>query len=235
MTDLETLRVGFAFTAGAATFFAPCSFPLLPGYVAYYIGRDDGGTETPGARLRRAGAVGVVTSLGFFVVYGVLAGIVLTVGARALANVSLLELIVGVLLILLGGAMALGRFDASGWHLDLPERRRSMRGFFLFGVVYAAAAAGCTAPVFVGIAGLALSAGPVGATVTLAAYAAGMSVVMVLVTGLSAVGSGTVLRAVSRNTGRVSRVTGGLLVLAGITQVYLFLFRFDGLRLLGLG
>lgn len=234
MTDVEALRIGFAFTAGAATFFAPCSFPLLPGYVGFYLGQGDGSADPLRTRLRRAGVVGVVTSLGFFVVYAGLAGVVLAVGTRALANVSVLELVVGALLILLGGAMATGRFDPAALHVRLPKRERSPSGFFLFGVLYAAAAAGCTAPVFVGVATLALSAGPLGAILTLGAYATGMSALMVLVTGLSALGRGAALRRVSRNTGRIARAAGVLLVLAGVAQIYLFLFAFDGLRILGL-
>jgi len=233
MVDLESLRLGFAFSAGAATFFAPCSFPLLPGYVSYYLGQDDGPTSLSG-RLLQAGVVGVVTSLGFFLVYAVLAGVVVAVGTRALANISVLELVVGSLLIVLGVAMASGRFDASALHIQLPERERSPSGFFLFGVVYAAAAAGCTAPVFIGIASLGLSGGPVTAVVTLGAYAAGMSLLMIGVTALSALGKGTVLRAASRNTGLISQAAGVLLVVAGVAQIYLFLFEFDGLRILGL-
>lgn len=233
MLDLESLRLGFAFSAGAATFFAPCSFPLLPGYVSYYLGQDEDPTSLSG-RLLRAGVVGAVTSLGFFLVYAVLAGVVVAVGTQALANISVLELVVGALLIVLGVAMASGRFDPSALHVQLPERERSPSGFFLFGVVYAAAAAGCTAPVFIGIASLGLSGGPVTAVVTLAAYAAGMSLLMIVVTALSALGKGTVLRAASRNTGLISRVAGVLLVVAGVAQIYLFLFEFDGLRILGL-
>lgn len=233
MVDLESLRLGFAFSAGAATFFAPCSFPLLPGYVSYYLGQDDGPTSLSD-RLLRAGVVGIVTSLGFFVVYAVLAGVVVAVGTQALTNISVLELVVGGLLIVLGGAMASGRFDPSALHIQLPERERSPSGFFVFGVVYAAAAAGCTAPVFIGIASLGLSGGPVTAVVTLAAYAAGMSLLMIGVTALSALGKGTVLRAASRNTGLISRAAGVLLVIAGLAQIYLFLFQFDGLRILGL-
>jgi cytochrome c-type biogenesis protein len=234
MVDLESLRLGFAFSAGAATFFAPCSFPLLPGYVSYYLGTDDGTSAPLGDRLVRAGVIGVVTSLGFFLVYAVLAGVVVAVGTQALTNISVLELVVGSLLIVLGTAMASGRFDPSALHVQLPERERSPSGFFLFGVVYAAAAAGCTAPVFIGIASLGLSGGPVTAVVTLGAYAAGMSLLMIGVTALSAVGKGAVLRAASRNTGRIARAAGVLLVVAGIVQIYLFLFRFDGLGILGL-
>jgi len=88
--------------------------------------------------------------------------------------------------------------------------------------------------VFVGIALLGLSGGPVTAVATLGAYAAGMSLLMIAVTALSALGKGTVLRRLSRNTGLVARVAGVLLVAAGAVQIYLFLFRFGGLAMLGL-
>lgn len=232
--DLDGLRIGFAFAAGAATFFAPCAFPLLPGYVAFYLGQGDGNGNAPlPARLGRAVAVGALASLGFFVVYGVLAGIVASVGAGALADIATLELAVGGLLVVLGAAMASGRFDPS-LHVQLPERRRSAGGFFLFGVVYGVAAAGCTAPIFVGLALFALGSGPLGAAVVLGSYAAGMATLMVAVTLLAAVGRAGLLHTLSRNTGRVSRVAGALLALAGVAQIYLFVFDFDPLGVLRL-
>lgn len=231
--DPPALRLGFAFAAGAATFFAPCAFPLLPGYVGYYLGQDDGPIPV-GRRLRRAAAVGAVASLGFFLVYAALAGFVVASGTRALAGISVLEPVVGALLIVLGAGMASGRVDPAALHVRLPERERSPSGFLLFGIAYAAAAAGCTAPVFVGVATLGLSTGPVGAVLTLGAYAAGMSVLLIAVTGLSALGKGAVLRAASHSADRVARAAGALLVLAGIAQIYLFLFRYDGFRILGL-
>jgi cytochrome c-type biogenesis protein len=234
MVDVDGLRIGFAFAAGAATFFAPCAFPLLPGYVAYYLGQGDGSESKPlPNRLGRAAFVGVLASLGFFVVYGALAGIVASFGAGALADIATLELVVGGLLVVLGLAMASGRFDPS-LHVQLPERRRSAGGFFLFGVVYGVAAAGCTAPIFVGLALFALGSGPLGAAVVLGSYAAGMATLMIAVTLASAIGRAGLLRTLSRNTGRVSRVAGALLALAGVAQIYLFVFDFDWLGILRL-
>jgi cytochrome c-type biogenesis protein len=247
--DLDALRLGFAFSAGVATFFAPCAYPLLPGYVAYYLGRGESNTNgaagsangagsvtsaggTTGARLRRAAFVGLLVSAGFVLVYAALAGVVLAAGARLLSNVAVLELVVGALLVVLGVAMALGRGPQLG-HLALPERRRSAVGFVAFGVVYAAAAAGCTAPVFVAVALAALSGGPATALATLGAYAAGMSLLMVAVTVASALGRDALLRRLP-DPGRVSRAAGALLALAGVAQIYLFVFAFDGLATLGL-
>lgn len=225
--------VGFAFSLGAATFFAPCAYPLLPGYVAYFLGQDGGRRRSRRADLRRAATVGAVVSAGFFAVYGVLAAVAATVGVRLLSNVAVLELVVGALLVALGAAMV------AGWSLPtprvgLPERRRSGLGFFLFGVIYAAAAAGCTAPLFIAVATRALAAGPAGAVATLLAYAAGMSVLMIVVTGLTALGRDALLRKFTHHAGRIERVAGALLIVAGLVQVYFFLFEFDGLATLGL-
>lgn len=279
--------VAFAFSAGAGTFFAPCAYPLLPGYVSFYLGetagegRADGGaadadasggngsaaadsnsraadpsspvagpgtgrvaertadalgTVLPGetaARLVRAAVVGVVVSLGFFLVYGLLAGVTAAVGSRLLGSVSLLELVVGVVLIVVGAATALG-YDLPTPTVRLPERRRSVGGFFAFGVLYAAAAAGCTAPVFVGIGVQAVAAGPPTALAAFGAYAAGMSLLMVAVTVAAALGRNALLAAARGRTSLIERGMGVLLAAAGVVQLYFFLFRFDGLSVLGL-
>ena len=234
LVEFGSVRLGFAFGLGTATFFAPCAFPLLPGYVAFFLGRNADATPPVGVRLRRAVAVGALTSLGFFLVYGVLAGVAVGVGTRVLGNVTVLELVAGLVMVVLGAAMAAGLYSPGNLHVRLPERKRTPTGFFAFGVVYAAAAAGCTAPLFVAVVTTALSTGPVAGVATLAAYAGGMSALMVAVTLLSALGRDAVLGRVPQLTGRISRVAGVVVVLAGLLQVYFFVFRFDGLRYLGL-
>lgn len=230
---LAPVRVGFAFGLGTATFFAPCAFPLLPGYVAFFLGRDADDRSSRLRRLRRAVVVGGVTSAGFFLVYAVLAALALSVGTRALRNVAVLELVVGLLVLGLGLGMAAGRFHLSRLPVVLPERRRSVRGYALFGVVYAAAAAGCSAPAFVAVASLALASGPTAVVVLLGAYAAGMAVPMVGITVLSALGRDTLVYRLSLTTGSFSRAAGVVLVLAGLVQLYYYLVVFDGLSHLG--
>ncbi len=221
MTEVGALRLGFAFSAGVATFFAPCAYPLLPGYVAFYLG--DARSASPGGRLRRAAAVGGLASLGFFAVYAALAGVAAAVGTRALRDIAVLELAVGGLLVVLGVGMAAGRVTPSALHVRLPNRERSRTGFLAFGVVYAVAAAGCTAPLFVGIAGVALSSGPAGAVAVFAAYAAGMAALMLLVTGLTAAGHDRLLRRLSGRSDLVGRAAGVLLVAAGLAQIAFYL------------
>lgn len=220
----------YALSAGAATFFAPCAYPLLPGYLAYYLGLEDGPTtERP---LRRAAMVGLLVSLGFAIVYAVLGGLVAVAGSRLLANVATLELVVGLLMIGLGVAMATGRLRGIDAPIQLPERRRSWVAFLGFGVVYGVAAAACTAPIFLGVVGLAVSRGGPVLLASLGSYLLGMSLLMVGLTLATALGRDALVRALTPDLDRLPRVAGLLLALAGVVQVYLFLFRYDGLALL---
>jgi cytochrome c-type biogenesis protein len=225
--DGETIRLGFAFGLGTATFFASCALPLLPGYVAYYVGQE-GEPEPLPTRLRRGVTVATVTSLGFLAVFAALAALTFAVGTQLLRNIAVLELVVGVALVGLGLGLATGRLSDGLVHVQLPERRRGALGYFTFGVVYAAAAAGCTAPLFIGVASLAL-ANPANAIPLLGAYAAGMVVLMVGVTLLTALGQQTVVRRLTANTRLITRVAGVVLAIAGVVQIYYFLFVFDGL------
>lgn len=232
MSQLEQLRLGFAFSAGVATFFAPCAYPLLPGYIAFYVG--DIASDAPASvRVQRAGHVAALISSGMLSVYATLAVLVALVGTQSLSNLAVLELIVGTGLVLLGAGIATGRCSVSAFHVRLPTRRRSKSGFLLFGVVYAVAAAGCTAPLFVGLVGVAIGAGPVGAVTVFAAYAAGMVLLMGAITGATMLGYDRLLAPLAVSSDRFEQLAGVLLILAGLAQIYLFLFRYGGMSQLG--
>ena len=238
MTALDTVSLlSLSFSAGTATFFAPCAFPLLPGYLSYFLSDTASAavadTEPAegrligrlGGPLARAGVVSITAALGMTLVYVGLAGTTITLGAAALADIAVLELVVGSVFVLGGGAMTLG------WKVDrslvrLPERRRSLGGFFVFGVLYAAAAAGCTAPLFIAVVVRGIAAGPsVGVGLALA-YALGMSVVLIVVTVGSALGGTSLVSTISQHTKPIYRLSGGLLVASGIAEIYYYFYGF---------
>lgn len=231
--DLAELRLGFAFFLGCTTFFAPCAFPMVPSYVAYYLGDEEG--ETRRAILRRAGTVSAVAACGMFAVYLGLVGVAVAVGSRYLQRLVLLGAVVGLALIALGGAMLADVTNGRLLTVRLPERRRSYRGYFAFGVGYAVAAAGCTAPLFVAVVLSSLTVGATAAFLTVGVYAAGMATMFVLVTLVTAVGRAALLDPLVSRGALLERAAGALLIAAGIVQLYLFLFRYGGLAQLGLG
>lgn len=227
--------LGLAFSAGSATFFAPCSFPLLPGYLSYFLGATvddaarsddpDGPVGRLGRPLVRGAVTGGVAAVGILVVYVGLAGTAIALGARALSDIAIMELVVGTVFVVSGTAMAAG-WRPTDHLVRLPERNRSRAGFFAFGVLYATAAAGCTAPLFIAIILKGLTVGPVQGVGIAVAYAAGMGVVMVTLTSLAAVGGTSVVGRLSGRTAQIQRIAGGLLALSGVAEVYYYVYGF---------
>ena len=200
--------------AGVATFFSPCAYALLPGYVGYYVAAVDDG-EDP--RLAGAIARGLAASAGVVAVIGVLAVAVLLVGGAVADYVDVLEPLVGVALVGLGLLVFAGR--GPGWHMDLPARRRSVLGFALFGGGYAVASAGCVAPLFLAIVVRAATFPPAGSLLVLGAYAAGLGALLLGATVTIAVGHAGVVGRLTRHRRLVDRAAGVALVLAGIGQL----------------
>ncbi|ELZ91331.1 cytochrome c biogenesis protein [Haloferax mucosum ATCC BAA-1512] len=203
----------FAVTAGVATFFAPCAYPLLPGYVGYYLSREEadlGGAVTRGA----------VASLAALVVLGAIGSVLSVVGNRIAAQVQLLEPVIGAALVVFGVLLYTGR--APSLHVVLPEYRASVAGFGVFGAVYGLAAAGCVVPILFGVVTQSLALPTAQAIISLGAYAAAAALPLAIVTVLTAVGGGLV-RSVSGYVGRIQKVAAGVMILAGAWQIWLAL------------
>jgi len=225
-----------AFSAGTVTFFAPCAFPLLPGYLSYFLGDTAAWTDgdaTAGAVTRRvrrplsrAALISVAASLGITLVYVGLAGTTAVLGARALADIAVLEVVVGGVFLLAGVAMTAGWRGSTLVHVQLPERRRSVVGFFLFGVLYAGAAAGCTAPLFLAVVAKGLASTPAVGVGIAVAYALGMSVVLTALTGVSALGGSSAVSVLREHTDRIYRASGVLLAASGLAEMYYFFYGF---------
>jgi len=201
--------VTFAVGAGLATFFAPCAYPLLPGYVGYTLQGDETG-------LGGATARGLAASAGAVVVLAAVGGLLLAVGGRLARHLTLLEPLVGAALVVFGVLALTGRGPTL--HLRLPERRASVAGAAVFGGGYALAAAGCVVPVVLGVFTQALALAPSRAAVALGSYAAATALPLTGVTLLSAVGSDA-LRAWSARVGTIQRLAGVVMILAGVAQV----------------
>ncbi|WP_372912881.1 cytochrome c biogenesis CcdA family protein [Salinigranum sp.] len=207
--DAFSGTLAFALSAGLATFFAPCAYPLLPGYVGYYLSQED--ADILGAVVR-----GSAATLGALAVLALVGGALVSLGTRTVSNLAVLEPVVGVALVAFGLALLTGR--APQVHLLLPEHRSSVPGFVLFGGVYAVAAAGCVLPVVFGVAAQALTLPTGQAVAVVAVYAVSMALPLLGVTLLAAVGSDA-LRGVSRHVGTVQRVAALVMVVAGVAQV----------------
>jgi cytochrome c-type biogenesis protein len=204
--------IGFAVSAGLVTFFAPCAFPLLPGYIGYYLSQND--VDRPSGV-----AVPALAAAGSALFVLILVGaIVFAFGQVVRRWLPLFEPLVGAALIVLGSLMLVD--ITPDLFLPLPERPESTVGFGLFGAGYAAAAAGCVVPLLLGVLTQALAFPLVRGGIIFGGYALSVALPLVGVTLLAAAGNDT-WRHVGRYTGHLQTIAAGLMILAGVGQLYL--------------
>lgn len=221
--------------AGIATFFNPCAFPLLPGYLTYQlaeVGRRQG--QMSGAFLY-GGAVAAVGLTTFnLLLGGILAGLgTAFLGSLALAaeepsaSVRIFRGIVGVLLIALGLSHVTGRglsfgfLEGVGHRFRVRKGTRATWGLYAYGFGYSAVGIGCGAPILAGLSVFAFSYGGFGATLTaFLIFSLTMGLLMIAVSTLPALAGGTSVRRLSRSTGRIQRIAGASQALVGL---FLFL------------
>lgn len=207
--------VVFAVTAGVTTFFSPCAYPLLPGYIGFYVNQTEGqGSSLGGSVLR-----GLVAGTGVLVTFMALFGAAYWLGQNLLTNITILETAVGVALVAFGLLVV---FDlAPSLSVSLPKRRSGLTGFGIFGAGYALAAAGCVAPVFIGVVSQSMTMDLVPAMLVVGSY---IGIVVVLMVALTvATGVGLVANAgwIAGHTKTLERIAGIVMILAGLGQIYL--------------
>jgi len=224
--------IALAFTAGLVATLNPCGFAMLPAYLSWYLEGDtpvaDANASTPTLpdRLARALLVGATVSLGFLVVFGI-AGTLITAGVRSFIDyVPWVAMIIGAALAALGVALLTGR-DVT---VALPKPQadtnsRQLRSMLAFGGSYAVASLSCTLPVFLAVVGSTFTrADTASGIATFVAYAAGMSVVLLIVTIALAAAEHSLVARIRGLARHVNRAAGVLLVIAGGYIVYYWIF-----------
>jgi cytochrome c biogenesis protein CcdA len=214
--------LSLAFGAGLVATINPCGFAMLPAYLSYFMGIQSEERSKADA-LRSAFAVGGVVSAGFLVVFGI-AGIVITAGFRAFTQwIPWIALGIGVLVGVLGVAMLFFGYEL---RVGLPKAKRGRRGegwgnVFSFGVSYGVASLSCTLPVFlVAVAGQLTQRSLVGGVAVFLAYTVGMSLMLLTITVVLALGKTTLVGRLRSSAQYINRASGAILVAAGAFIVW---------------
>lgn len=215
----ETLVINvlFALTAGVTTFFSPCAYPLLPGYVGFYVNSVD----AESASVTGAGIRGVAAAVGVLATFAILGGATAWVGHETLSGITVFETLVGGFLVVFGLFVALDR--APSLSVSLPKRRSSVFGFGLFGAGYALAGVGCVAPIFLAVVARAIALPTETAVLVLGVYAGVVAVLMAATTVATGVGLVSNANYVMTHAGWLKRLAGVVMVVAGLGQLYLSL------------
>lgn len=178
---MPSLNLAFAFTAGMLATINPCGWAMLPSFIAYYLGVEeiDFGERSFTQRAREGLAVGALITLGFLTVF-TLMGAVITFGLRILVRyLPLGTVLIGALLTIIGVWMFFGGNLPFKLPALSPQRVRSPKAMYLFGVAYGLVSLSCTLPVFLVVVGVSIPQNTwLNVVMTFAAYGIGMAVVL---------------------------------------------------------
>jgi cytochrome c-type biogenesis protein len=213
-----------ALSAGIITAFNPCGFAMLPAYVSYFVGQTAPGAEQPplAKRLLRAALTGGVVTIGFMTVYGVMGIVATEFLSRITSVVPFISIGVGVVLAVLGVAMLRG-YELK---LRLPRMKSARKGssmasMYVYGVSYAVVSLSCG---FAGFLSTVISASNEGSFVdsmkVYLAFTSGMGLVLILLSFAVALAQQGFVRGMKKVLPYVNRISGAMLILAGLYVAY---------------
>lgn len=227
-----TMLLVFGFLAGAFSFFAPCAFVLLPGYVSYYLAQTENRDDSQNKILHSI-SIGLVAGLGaiiFFLFLGVGVSLVGSSLSHYLIRIkpliALFILILGIML-LANVSMDLSKIRNL---IPIPFSGRqdmdsiSLRGFFLYGFGYGLATTGCTFPIFISLIIVPITSGRfLTGFLTFVSFALAMGLFMIATTVLIGFSRDALIKKMITSTKWIKRISGLILILAGLYLGYFFI------------
>lgn len=214
--------LAYAFGVGMVATFNPCGFAMLPAYLSYFLGLEGANQDAPRASVMRALAVGATTAAGFILVFGLLGVVLKPTLDTVQEKLPWVTIVLGVGLVALGIYMLTGRsFTVNLPKLTKGTNSRELSSVFLFGVSYAIVSLSCTIGVFIAVVSTTMeSANFVSGVAVFLAYGAGMGLVLMVLTMAIALARQGLVRSLRRILPYINRISGVLLVLAGVYVSY---------------
>ena len=215
-----------ALFAGIASFFSPCSFPMLPGYMAYYFG-----IGKKGAGFKKAIIGGTAGALGIISIYFIVGALLLYSASIVAPYIPMIGLVVGIILIILGALMFTPlQYDALLKPFKpISDALRKFGGkrehgfsakLFGYGVAYGGAATGCTAPIFLAVIVAAMASSLTTGIIALLIYSLSAGILMIIVTLMMAAVETKAIDFMKRNTERIKWVSALILIIVGAYLIW---------------
>ena len=207
-----------ALVSGMVATVNPCGFALLPAYLSAFVGMDDRSSRA--SAVGRAVAVSAVLTAGFITVFGLLGVVFGSALSEVQRRAPWLTIGIGVVLVCLGIWMLTGR-ELS---VRIPKLQRggsdgTLASMYLFGVSYAVASLSCAIAPFLTVTS-SRSANLLSRIVTFTLYGVGMGVIITVLTVAVAFARSGVVARFRSALPFMTRIAGGLMVVAGLYVAY---------------
>ncbi|MFI0425240.1 cytochrome c biogenesis CcdA family protein [Spongiactinospora sp. 9N601] len=217
------LPLALALAAGLVAAFNPCGFALLPAYLTMLIvdDRPDGGALA-GGPVVRALLLGAAMTAGFVTVFGLFGLVVTPLAVSVGQYLPWVTILIGVALCGLGVWLLTGReLLVRTPRLATGRPIASFASLYGYGLSYAVASLSCTIGPFLAVTSASLATdGIVGGLLAFVAYGLGMGLVVATLSLVVALARSAVVARARAVLPYVSRISGGLLVPAGLYVTY---------------
>jgi len=212
---VDTATLTLAIVAGVLATFNPCGFALLPAYMGMIAAASEGRSKSAAllGGLRFASGM----TVGFIVLFGAF-GIFFAPFASAISQyLPSVTMVVGLVIVGLGVWLFLGRKVGTGGAIIRGwapgDRWISQVGY---GLTFAIVSLSCTIGPFLAVTGASLRSGDfIGIVTTFIAFALGMGAAVTVIAVSTALVGSQVSVWMRSKAAVISRVTGGLVVVAG--------------------
>lgn len=224
----------FSFSLGIITFFSPCAFPMLPGYISYYLGLKNNNTILKTSKKNRIfniikdGVIGgIFCALGVILIL-IIIGISISFFGIFIRNIikeNLIQfnLFVGIVLIFMGLIML------TNYNLKLPFKIKNapkMKGYvglFFYGILYSLVSISCVIPLFIGLMIRAINSSSIleGILVFLS-YSIGLSILLIMITILVSGAKITIVKKINTMLPKIQKIGSIILIFVGIWILYYY-------------
>ena len=215
------LPLALALVAGAVAAVNPCGFALLPAYLALLVSHPEPGSgrAARGVQVLRAAKLSLAMTAGFVAVFGAFGIVIAQLSLSIERYLPVVTLVIGVSLIGLGVWLVLGRHVSGIRALGRLGRAPStgLGSQVLYGVGFAAASLSCTIGPFLAVTSTAARTDSMlGVLLTFVVYAIGMGAVVTALAMGVALARGSLVSRLRRATPVIERLSGLLLLIAGV-------------------
>jgi len=215
------ITYGVAFIAGLASFFSPCTLPLVPAYISYLGGKTAASNGQNNQFSRQTPLIhGVAFIIGFSIVFILLGGTISIIGWILHDLQYWITKGGGIIVIIFGlhlsGLYRIKFLDYDFRRNDLKVRGRSILTSVMMGMIFSAGWSPCIGPVLGSILTIALTEGSLqNGMVLLSVYSLGMAVPFLL-TSLGVGWMIGITAQIKKGLQYVETISGWVLITIGI-------------------
>ena len=214
---MDIAILSFAYIAGLLSMMAPCSFAMLPSYIAWYLNKEETEESIPRALLN-----GVLATLGGGTIMGTI-GILAILGIRTLNQLVYFRIVIGFVLVIIGALMFFGKAVT----IPLPiviNKKKGPLAVYIFGALYSLASLGCVASIYIGMVLVVSAQSLAFAATAILIYIIGMGTVLVPLTLAVSTSKTVMLKKIEGLMPHIKKIGGIILVCMGLYLVIFGIF-----------